>query len=104
MTEATRCTVCDRLLDTAEKLRVGSCCGGTKPGDVLLNPRTGYIFCAVSDGYGGVEFREFSPDPSHAQLCPPVDAVLLVRYVDGRPLPVLDVGSGDLFAVDVRRG
>ena len=74
-----------------------------KRGDTVLNPRSGYLFTAVGDGYGGLQWLELGPSASHAQDHPPADAVLVVRWVDGKPRPVTDLGDGGLYAVDVLR-
>lgn len=73
------------------------------PGDTVLNPVSGYLFTAVRNRYSGaLEWLELDPSSAHSQPDPPRGAVLLVRWVDGKPLPVTDLGTGDLFAVERR--
>lgn len=104
MIESIRCPYCDTLLCDDLALTAGEC--GCRRNadyqirDTVLNPATGYLFTSVPDGQGGMRWLELAPSAAHAQIAPPRDAVLLVRYVEGKPSPVVDLGSGDLFAVE----
>lgn len=71
-----------------------------KPGDTVLNPRSGYMFTAERSRTGeGLVWLELSPSAVHAQPNPPADAVLVARWVDGKPLPVVSLANGDLYAI-----
>lgn len=70
-----------------------------KAGDTVLNPRSGYMFTAVRGYNGDLEWLELAPSAAHSQPNPPADAVLVARWVDGKPLPVVSLSSGDLYAV-----
>ena len=101
-----RCLRCDRVLTQSDEWDLGTCreceprpAKDWKRGDTVLNPVTGYIFTAIPDEYGDLTWLELAPAAAHSQPNPPAGAVLLVRWVDGRPLPVTDLGSGDLYAV-----
>lgn len=101
--EAIRCVNCEALL-TAATLPTGRCgqCRWQSR-DVVVTP-DGDLWQASWDRYAKrVEWTQLLPLGHHSDDAPDARAVLLARDVEGRRLPVTDLGTGDLFAVDVRR-
>jgi hypothetical protein len=71
-----------------------------KHGDVVQNPLTGRHFVAEYDKYRKrCVWLELAPI-GYSQLNPPADAVLVMRWVEGKPMPVVSLGDGDLFAIE----
>lgn len=69
-----------------------------RTGDVVMGDR-GQFFLAEWDGYAK-QLRWVPLIPiAESQTNPPSGAVLMRRLVDGKPLPVTDLGDGELFAV-----
>lgn len=69
-----------------------------QPDDVVMGAN-GNLYLVEADRYNGrPHFVPLIPIAA-AQHNPPEGAVLIRRHVDGKPLPVLNLGDGELYAV-----
>ena len=106
MTDGPRCPHCDRRLHLEAEIVHGVCreCGNTdyRVGDVVGPTPLGYLYWAGRDIDGNLVWYELAPHDTRAQALPPQDGVLLVRCVDGKPLPVVNL-KGDLYAIEAER-
>lgn len=69
----------------------------SRNGDVVM--KDGRFFLAEFDRFAKrIEWVPLLPIGA-SQSSPPDGAVLVCRVVDGKPLPVIDIGSGDLLSI-----